>query len=337
MVIDTASLVDRTDLNILVEATLHESGKKKGRWTFWSCPFHAGDNTPSLGVCQEEGRWFCFACRKGGDAITWLMDLQGLSFKDACDHLGTQAFENPTKASPYTRSKKHQPQRPDGLQEVWAQIIAKCEGLLWDPIGSKALAYLHDRGIHESTLRSPYFRIGYSPGIKIADIWVDRGIVIPCFTTSSDLGIDYISYVKIRRPDGKPKYKKLPGKGANLTGLFGANWAYGADIVFLTEGEFDAMLLHQQAGDLVGVCTLGGASDRPNFAHFGKYILAAKHVIIAYDRDDAGNKGSEIWRNLSARVHCAQIPQGKDITEFWQSGGDLSDWVMEVLKNLGIA
>ena len=336
MVIDTVSLLQKTDLVSLVEATLHQPGKGSGRWIFWHCPFHMGDTTPSLGVCRDEGRWFCYSCRKGGDAISWLRNLQGLSFKDACEYLGASTFQNSshTFQPAKTENPRHQ---PDDLQDAWTEIISKCEEILWQPVGQKALEYLNNRGLRDSTLKSPFFRIGYSPGIRVAGIWVDRGIVIPCFTTTDELAIEYISYLKIRRPDGKPKYKKLPGNGANLSGWFGAEWGLGADILFLTEGEFDAMLLHQEAGDLVGVCTLGGASERLNFARFGKYLLAAKHIIAAYDSDDAGKNGAGAWRTLSARVNCTQVPVGKDITEFWQAGGNLADWVMEVLKNLHLA
>ena len=336
--IKTNCILKNVDIASIIEASLGQPNKKNSRWLFWSCPFHPGDHNPSLGVTPENGRWFCFACRKGGDAITWLMDFQGLSFKDACEQLGARTLETPQSDKPPINSTKraNHPHYPDHLRIGWAEVIAYCEEMLWEPNVTKARTYLQKRGLRDATLRSPYFRIGYSPGIEISGIWVDRGIVIPCFTTTNNLEVEYISYIKIRRPNDKPKYKKLPGNGANLSGLFGAEWAIGADILYLTEGEFDAMLLHQEAGDLVGVCTLGSASDQLNFARFGKYILAAKHIITAYDSDDAGRKGAEGWMKLSARVHCALIPQSKDITEFWESGGDLASWVMEILRDLGI-
>jgi DNA primase len=332
-VINTKFLLQHIDLARLVESCLREPGKQSGRWTFWHCPFHPGDQTPSLGVNREECRWFCFGCRKGGDAITWLMDFQRLSFKAACEYLGEGKSNNESQPDFPVIKPSDQPKRhPDNLQDFWKVIIETCQEMLWQPEGAKALEYLHQRGLRDTTLQSPFFRIGYSPGTKISGVWVDRGIVIPCFTTCNNMEIEYVSYIKVRRPDCEPKYKKLAGQGAKLSGMFGAEWALGADVVFITEGEFDALLLWQEARDFVGVCTLGGASDQLDFARFGLYLLAAKHIFIAYDNDPAGQKAVETWKEMSARVLPAQVPAGKDITEYWQAGGDLSFWVMEILK-----
>ena len=167
--------------------------------------------------------------------------------------------------------------------------------------------------------------------MKISGIPVERGIVLPCFTTTLDMDIEYVSYIKVRRPAGHPKYKKLSGNGAKLSGLYGAEWCAGSDVIFLTEGEFDCLLLCQEAGDLVGVGTLGGAGERFNFARFGKYILSAKRIFTVYDNDVAGQKGAQSWCEISQRVHVAQVPAGKDITDFWQIGGDLGAWVMKTI------
>jgi len=334
--IDTKTILYNADLASLVESSLGQPGKRSGHWLFWHCPFHPGDQTPSLGVNQEQRDWFCFGCRKGGDAITWLVEYQGLTFQDACKYLAAGNETRHVPSTPAGYGDKPHPRYPDALQESWKTVIEECEKRLWQPEGNRAREYLHQRGIKDSTLQNPFFRVGYSPGFKVKDVWVDRGIVLPCFTTTKNMEIKYIHYIKIRRPSGEPKYKKLPGHGAKLSGLYGAKWALGADVLFITEGEFDALLLWQEAKDLVGVCTLGGAGDRFDFAAFGRYLLAARYIFIAYDNDPAGQKGGETWKKLSGRVLTVHIPTGKDLTEYWQAGGDLAAWVMDSLTTYGI-
>ena len=51
---------------------------------FCRCPFHSGDDTPSLKIYDNQNTFFCYACQAQGDVITFTMRLYGISFKDAC-------------------------------------------------------------------------------------------------------------------------------------------------------------------------------------------------------------------------------------------------------------
>ncbi len=317
---------------------------KSGRWLKWTCPFHADGHTPSLTVKGEDDTYFhCFGCGKSGDSITWLREYRNLSYPEALAYLQGSCAPSPTR--PVERPRTEPRPLPLDLQPAWREIIAVCEKQLWEDVGARARAYLSQRGLTEYTLHSPYYRLGYSTGQKIAGVYVPAGIVIPCFNVTPDLQIDTIDYVKVRRRDNKPKYQKLPGGGCDLRGLFGIRLSIiSAEDVFLTEGEFDAMLLEQEAGDLVGVCTLGSASERFDFGRFGGRLLGAKHLFVAYDADTAGRKGAEYWQGLSSRIRLAHIPEGthpkteqpiKDITDLWQAGANLQDWVWQNLVDYG--
>lgn len=59
-------------------------GYKPNRNGFVCCPMH-NEKTPSLKL--ERGRWKCFGCGKGGDAIEWVRQVDGLGFSDACRKL----------------------------------------------------------------------------------------------------------------------------------------------------------------------------------------------------------------------------------------------------------
>ena len=50
------------------------------------CPFH-DDHTPSCHIYNDH--FFCFVCEASGDAITWLMEVEGLTYPEAVDTLET--------------------------------------------------------------------------------------------------------------------------------------------------------------------------------------------------------------------------------------------------------
>lgn len=336
MTIDPRLIMEGVDLVDLVASDLGQPAKTSGRYTFFRCPFHA-DNDPSFAVTKD--RYYCFGCQASGDAIKWLMDYRKLGFLEACDNLSPLKVHNVGQVRPIdltATATARQSKRPDDYQASWKLIIDECQSLLWSSKGKGARAYLQGRGLNDDTLRSPFFRVGYSDGRRIADTWVDRGIVLPCFTVDQDCKVAYIDYIKIRHSDNvMPKYRKLAGGGK---GLYGADTIKGSDIVIVTEGEFDCMLLGQEAGDLVGVCTLGSATDRLDWVRFGRYVGFVKWFLIAYDIDDAGDKGAEAWQDVSGRVKRIKIPdgKGKDITDAWKSGVNLSDWVINTLKGNGL-
>ena len=60
---------------------------KRGRNYFGLCPFH-GEQTPSFSVTQEKQIFHCFGCGAGGNVITFLMDIENISFPDAVVKLG---------------------------------------------------------------------------------------------------------------------------------------------------------------------------------------------------------------------------------------------------------
>lgn len=338
---DTKAVLAGVNLIQLVERSLGPAGRVSGKYHFWACPFH-DDSNPSFAVTGD--RYHCFGCGASGDAIEWLQKFEGLSFQNAIQRLGNpfSTFQRIEKSPEQNKglqiiAKAKQKALPD-LQNAWKEIIRTCEANLWGDKGKQARQYLNDRGLKDDTLRSPFVRLGYSEGQKIADIWVDRGIVIPCFTVDKKAEVDRIAYIKIRRgkawvykPEDKAKYRKLYGASG---GLYGASLVYGSDLVFVTEGELDALLLWQEAGSLAGVCTLGSASERVDLGKWGRYLSYARRLFIAYDNDPAGQKGLDYWQSWNGRAVKAGVPAGKDITEAYLSGVDLSDWVIDTIKTV---
>ena len=65
---------------------LERAGLRALRGGWWRCPFHP-DREPSLRAWGPEKGWYCFSCRRGGDAIALEMALYGLNFPEAVSAL----------------------------------------------------------------------------------------------------------------------------------------------------------------------------------------------------------------------------------------------------------
>jgi DNA primase len=318
-VIEVRVMLERVDLAALVEQDLGQPVRREGHWLKWTCPFHADGKTPSLGVAGN--RWKCFGCGRSGDAIDWLREREGLSFREACQQLG--AMELAAASNPTTHAEPAASLMPSAAWQERAQkAVDTCRATLWSDVGAKARAWLNRRGLTDETMRA--WRLGFNPSDrKVAGLWVPRGIVIPCLVAGRAW------YLKVRRAGGQPKYTQVRG---GQVALFGADTLPGQDVAVVTEGEFDAMLLHQEAGDLVGVVTLGSASTRLPDA-WVPHLLGVHRLLVACDADAAGAEGAAVWQALSTRTQRLLPLAGKDVTDFYLAGGNLRAWVQFALAN----
>jgi hypothetical protein len=211
-------------------------------------------------------------------------------------------------------------------------VIAVAEGELWSAEGSRAREWLQGRGLNDDTLRR--WHVGYLRGKatewrNIAGLSVPCGVIIPCEIGGS------IWYLKARRASGEPKYMQVKGGKANA--LYGADTLRGQSVAVICEGEFDAMLLHQEAGDLVGVATLGSASGRLDLRTWGAYLLPIARLLVSYDLDDSGDHGAQHLTELTARARLIRVPMGdKDVTDAWKAGANLRQWISEEIAKYGI-
>jgi len=80
----------RTQSDIVDVISEYMQLTKRGRNWFGLCPFH-GEQTPSFSVSSDKQIFHCFGCGAGGNAITFIMDIEGISFPDAVVKLGERA------------------------------------------------------------------------------------------------------------------------------------------------------------------------------------------------------------------------------------------------------
>jgi DNA primase len=314
----------------LVESDLGQPMRKSGRWTFWSCPFH-DDQIPSLSVTGENERWFCFSCRRGGDATAWLRTFRG-------------EFSATIPSRPIPKLPGRNVEVSSILEnEIWqtraAVLIDQWERNLWWRPGKQARHYLYARGLNGDVLRR--YHIGYNP----CDAWEsfpvwglkprlasEKAVYLPAGITIPWIANGKVWKVNFRRFERHPKYIQL--RGSQTNGLFGADSLSEKPVIFLVEGEFDAILLTQLAGDLVGAGTLGSSSSRKLDERWISHFLRSQKIFLVGDNDRAGQDWSSALGTLSQRMQRVNVPVGKDITEFWQNKGSVRAWVLKVLGQI---
>lgn len=125
------------------------------------CPFH-NEKSPSFMVSEERGSWHCFGCGKGGDVFSFVMELEGIGFREALEQLAAKAgvelkrFERGDRGSQGERDDKGKLYAILELSTKWY------EKNLWEGTGrEKILKYLRDRGLSDASIKK--FRLGYAP------------------------------------------------------------------------------------------------------------------------------------------------------------------------------
>lgn len=123
------------------------------------CPFHA-EKTPSFNVSPARQIWHCFGCGKGGSHFDFVMEIEGLEFRDALELLAKRAGVTLHREDPRARSERT---RLYQLVEEAARIFEATLHSAKNPTVriSAQLAYLKSRGLTDETIQA--WRVGYAP------------------------------------------------------------------------------------------------------------------------------------------------------------------------------
>ncbi len=156
---------DETDIVAVVRE--YVSLKPAGSAFKGLCPFHR-EKTPSFQVNPARQIFKCFGCGEGGDVITFLMKLQGLSFPEALEILARSL--NIDLARYLTEDEEGEGERQsfyraqDEAATLWREA-------LWEPEGRAGLEYLHERGFPDDLLRR--YDVGFAPP---GTVWLESGL-----------------------------------------------------------------------------------------------------------------------------------------------------------------
>ena len=139
-------LAERNDIVDVVSSYVRLT-KKSGSNLFGLCPFHS-EKTPSFSVSPDKQIYHCFGCGKGGSVISFIMEIENLSFPEAVAFLANRAGMQLPEQSDDPGAKKRQ--RLLALNRDAARFF---HAQLKTPAGQIARDYLARRQLTAQTPR----------------------------------------------------------------------------------------------------------------------------------------------------------------------------------------
>ncbi len=315
--------------------------------------FHVWPRRETGGKCV--GRFWCRQCGVSGDTISFLQQVDGLSFQEACAELGVLLPQQSSsgysryQAAPVT-TKEQEPWAPRTYAEpgpVWMEkagnLLADCQRRLTEQ--QDALAWLAERGITADIARA--YGLGYNLSSKGKDryrprqlwdlpekhqggkqkkMWIPRGWVIPAFSPAGAL-----IQLRVRRLNEdvaafghEIKYYPLDGSSMATMVLHPE-----AEVFAVVECGFDAILLAALMEGKIGAITTWNSAARPDVRAHG-LLSKASLILGALDYDNGGDREQDWWTTTYRQYRrLPALPGGaKDPGDAAKDGVDIKAWLL---------
>jgi DNA primase len=120
------------------------------------CPFHA-EKTPSFSVNASKQFYYCFGCHATGDALKFIMEIEGVSFYEALKSLAERYGIPMPKRSLLSDEDSR---KRAALLEMHELAQENFQANLHSPGGEAAREYLARRGVKPDTMEQ--FGLGYA-------------------------------------------------------------------------------------------------------------------------------------------------------------------------------
>ncbi len=312
---------------------------RKGRNYFGLCPFH-NEKSPSFSVSPDRQIFHCFGCGVGGNVYTFLMKIEGITFKEAVETLAEKAnIQLPTLENSADSSKEELKAKVYKVNQFTADFYHQN---LYKPTAKMAQEYVKKRKLNQETLEA--YKIGFSG--KFDELYKalkqqgfgEKEILESGLVNKNDNGT-YIDRYRNRLmfpicdargkviafggrvlDDSKPKYINSPENVVYSKGrhLFGLNVAKkdAAKRLIIVEGYMDVISLHQR-----GITNVVGALGTALTEQQGWLLRkSTEQVILGFDADGAGQtavaRSMEILQNMGCDMRVLQIEGAKDPDEY---------------------
>ncbi|PZO47649.1 MAG: DNA primase [Alphaproteobacteria bacterium] len=339
--------LERLKASVGLVALIGASGVQltpRGRDHVGLCPFHE-DREPSLSVTAEKGLWRCFGCDAGGDAIAWVMKREGVSFRHAVELLkadwAPDAAAAPVTQSPIKQStvRKLDFEAAPEDRALLGQVLDYYHGTMTE--SPEALAYLEKRGLAHPDIVA-HFKLGYANrtlGYRLpaanrvagADIrgrltqigilresgheHMTGSLVAPIFDENCAPIQMYGRKITDGLRKGTPLHLYLSGP---LQGIFNRDAVIASEEIILCEAIIDALTFWAAGyGHVTASFGANGFTDELRAALSAAHV---KRVLVAYDRDEAGDRGAGEVADALARhgvaVYRVNFPKGMDANEY---------------------
>lgn len=329
--------------------------KPQGRDLAGLCPFPGHrEKTASFSVSPTKNVYHCFGCKKGGNAIRFLEEMRGFSFRESLEFLaGKAGIPLPVEATRDPDEAQRSRAEKDLYLRINHWVMDQYHTRVQEmPESHFVKQYIQKRGLSQETVE--LFRLGYaneewssiSDGIsrkklepQIAetlglirkrnkgdgyfDLFRDR-LMFPIL----NLNGDPIGFGGRIMRDGEPKYLNSPetplfSKGKVLYGLNEtAKFIRAEDQAIVVEGYMDCLALYQ-AGIKNVVAVLGTALTSDHARVLARFT---KNVLVLFDTDGAGQAATR--KSLLPLLENGLYPKGAVI-----SGGKDPD---EIIQSLGV-
>lgn len=354
----------RSRLNIEDVVGEYVQLKRAGRNFKGLSPF-SGEKTPSFFVSPDKHIWHDFSSNKGGDIFSFVMEVEGMDFREALEHLarkaGVDLSQYESKGSrELAHRKKRLLQANDLAATYYQHSLVKNQHALDYVFKKRRL----DRRIVET------FRIGYAPdsGDALVQFLTKKGfskkeladagltnrfggdmfrgrMAVPLMDPSGQV-IGFTGRIIADDPKA-PKYLNTPqtqlyDKSRHVFGLSQAKESIRTkDYAVIVEGNLDVVSSHQ--ADIAGVVATAGTAITDH--HLRALRRLTGNVRLAFDGDKAGIAATEraipIASQVGVELTIIMLPGGaKDPDELiqrdptlWQKAIDASqpavDWILD--------
>ena len=316
-------------------------------------PF-TNEKTASFYVVPSKGIFKDFSSGKGGDAITFVMEHEGMAYPEALRYLAKKyGIEIKDEATYSQEEQAHQSER-DGLYIVMNFAKDYFRELLLEHEEGKSigLSYFRERGFNDRTISK--FELGYSLNqwdnltrtalakgysenmLEKAGLLIKKDdnkkydrfrgrVIFPVHNLSGKV-IAFGARILSKEKD-QPKYINSPEteiyhKSHVLYGLFQArNAIRKEEFCYLVEGYTDVISLHQ--ADIENVVASSGTSLTEDQIKLMRRFT--ENVTVLYDGDTAGIKaalrGIDLILKGGLNVRIVLLPDGEDPDSFSRKKG----------------
>ncbi|MBM7697994.1 DNA primase [Kurthia huakuii] len=328
---------------------------KRGRNYFGLCPFH-GEQTPSFSVSIDKQIFHCFGCGAGGNAITFLMDIDNISFQDAVARLGERVgieVDIAEHEHQHVHKTEVSPEQQRMIEAHQFCLRYFQHLLLNTEDGEEGLQYLENRGFTREMIEA--YGIGFAlpswdalttlltrKGYDLVEM-SQAGLVIPkedgsgyfdrfrrrvMFPIRNETGTVIGFSGRVIESDGdQAKYMNSPEspifhKGRVLYNLDQARPIIRKERkVVLFEGFMD-VLSAKTANVHNGVASMGTALT---LDHVQKLKRLSNDIIVCYDGDNAGweaaKRAADLLYAEKLSVEIAVLPNGLDPDDYIKQYG----------------
>lgn len=309
------------------------------------CPFHDED-TPSFIVSPAKGLFKCFGCGKGGNAVTFVMEHEKMTYPEALKFVGKKyGIEVEDREVSEEEKQRNDDRESMMVVNSWAFDYFKQQLTNTDEGLSVGKSYLRQRGFTDATIAR--FGLGYCPskgdqmtqaalaagykeqfltgtGLSIkreTGGWYDRfcgRVIFPIHSISGRV-IAFGGRV-MRKDDRTAKYLNSPESPvySKTNSLYGLYFAKGAitkqNYCILVEGYTDVIQMHQKGIENV-VASSGTSLTTEQIRLIGRFT---RNITVIYDGDPAGIKASLrgidmiLREGMNVRVVLLPAPEDPD-------------------------